>query len=416
MLCAAIAFSAAVSWELRSRSVSLHESKAYNVTTEEYFSSGVTLRPGHMIFTNPRKTRLEMPAGRYAITGFWGDIVDADHKPVPLSKIYDHHWVAINNRHRNEICETVPYVFGVGAESRHNPVNLPAGYGYVVDETVEWGANIHLLRIDGLSEAAAKECNECYYAPGKGKECTAAQNGTFKCCGERDYDGVGSCPAQRADLPAETFYLRYRVSYTRELAAVAPVHISVATAPDCATFYAVLRDERRPEHLAQYEFETPTDVTVLFAAGHQHVGALNISLFVNERRVCTSYPRYGAERGVAGDELGYLVQMSPCADASTGPLAWTKGDTVRIDSWYSVAPHDPRLQYSDGTHLNVMGYMYMVYTRGEDADSHSPLLRPPSPGREDPLDGFAMLQAPLEGSTVRGTRVWKRVPLQAAAA
>ena len=52
MLAAAIAFSVAVSWELRSRSVSPHESKAYNVTTEEYFSSGVTLRPGHMIFTN----------------------------------------------------------------------------------------------------------------------------------------------------------------------------------------------------------------------------------------------------------------------------------------------------------------------------------------------------------------------------
>ena len=35
-----------------------------------------------------------------------------------------------------------------------------------------WGANIHLLRTEGLAGdnpyRAAKECNECYYAPGKG--------------------------------------------------------------------------------------------------------------------------------------------------------------------------------------------------------------------------------------------------------
>merc|ERR1712125_117910 len=137
---------------------------------------------------------------------------------------------------------------------------------------------------------------------GKGDLCTPAKNGTFQCCGEKDYYGVASCPTQSGVLPpAETYYLRYRLNYTRSVGSVTPVHISVATAPDCATFYEVLRNDEQPAHLASQEFSIPTDLKVLFAVGHQHVGAINISLYVNDHLSCTSFPRYGTQKDVPGE-------------------------------------------------------------------------------------------------------------------
>ena len=401
-----------------------HASGLYNVTSETYYSNPISLKAGHMIFTKPEQTPLTLPSGRIGITSFFGDIVDANHEPVPLSKVYDHHWIAVADTHINEICSSsVNYVFGIGAESRHGTVDIPSGYAYVVDnDMTTWGANIHLLRTEGLAGdnqiRAAKECNECYYAPDKGAQCTPNQNGTFLCCGENDCDGVESCPTASGDLPAEaTYYLRYRIDYTRDVSAVQPVHVSIATAPDCATFYEVLRNDEQPAHLVHYRFKLPVDINLVFAQGHQHAGAINISMSVNGVRQCTSYPRYGTQKDVAGNELGYLVQMSQCVNSSTGAMLLKTGDTVSIESYYNVASHDPRLTYSDGTHLNVMSYMYMIYTRGGSSGpsgaletSQVPLLRAPGTAVGESLNSMALDGVPMEQSVVRGTRVWKRVP------
>ena len=102
--------------------------------------------------------------------------MDENNVSVPLSTVYTHHWIAVNDVHKNELCKNGPeYVFGIGAESRNNPIHFPSGYGHVVTGERYWGANLHLLHTQGLAgdpHKAAKECNECYYAPGKGDECT----------------------------------------------------------------------------------------------------------------------------------------------------------------------------------------------------------------------------------------------------
>ena len=87
------------------------------------------------------------------------------------------------------------------------------------------------------------------------------------------------------------------------------------------------------------------------------MGSLNISLFVNDEFVCASYPRYGQTPGKAGDEQGYLVEMSTCVDKdTTGSIHVQKGDKVRLDSWYYVGRNDTRIYpHPGGTHLNVMG-------------------------------------------------------------
>ncbi len=104
-----------------------------------------------------------------------------------------------------------------------------------------------------------------------------------------------------------------------------------------------------------------------YAVGHQHVGAINISLFVNDKFVCASHPTYGRTPGKAGDEQGYLVAMSACLDKSAKggtSLTVAKGDKVRLDSWYWVGRDDPRIYpLPGGTHLNVMGYMYVCACR-----------------------------------------------------
>ena len=60
------------------------------------------------------------------------------------------------------------------------------------------------------------------------------------------------------------------------------------------------------------------------------------------------------QRHHCANAQGYLVHMSHCIDGSTGVLELRKGDQIAIDGHYFVGPHDPRLLYSDGTHLNVM--------------------------------------------------------------
>ncbi len=158
-----------------------------------------------------------------------------------------------------------------------------------------------------------------------------------------------------------SYYLRYTLNYTYNYSAIEPLSLGTFTTPDCATFYNVLRNDAQPETVASTEYEVGADAQVLLAIGHQHTGALNISLFLNGKFVCASYPTYGTEEGVAGNEKGYLVGMSHCIDDSTGPLLLNKGDKLRLDSWYFVGSNDPRLLYSDGTHMGVMGYMYTAY-------------------------------------------------------
>jgi hypothetical protein len=85
----------------------------------------------------------------YAITGFRGEIVDANNQSAPLSTVYDHHWIAVQDTHKNQLCGGSPqYTVGIGAESRNTADVFPAGYAYHVTPLENsWGANIHLLHV-----------------------------------------------------------------------------------------------------------------------------------------------------------------------------------------------------------------------------------------------------------------------------
>ena len=76
---------------------------------------------------------MPMPNGTYAILGFRGEVVDDADASVPLSTVYDHHWIALDRFHENVVCnggQGPQYVFGIGAESRNTPANFPDGRGH----------------------------------------------------------------------------------------------------------------------------------------------------------------------------------------------------------------------------------------------------------------------------------------------
>ena len=72
-------------------------------------------------------------------------------------------------------------------------------------------------------------------------------------------------------------------------------------------------------------------------------------------------PRYGTEEGVAGNELGYVVQIPSCNFASD-PIPIRRGDKITLHSLYNVDPADTRglPNVAGGSHGGVMSLWYMA--------------------------------------------------------
>ena len=193
----------------------------------------------------------------------------------------------------------------------------------------------------------------------------------MECCGVKCDAKECFCPTSakaHTHIGNHTRYtLRYTVNYTYDVDSITPVTVGTITAPDCAVSYNVYENNERPERLESHEMVAPTDMEVVRALGHQHVGAINISMFVDDEFVCAAYPRYGSQlRDVEGEEedAGYIVEISPCLDKDTtgSSILIKKGSRIRADSWYWVGSKDPRIfPFPGGTHLNVMGYLHLVY-------------------------------------------------------
>ena len=71
--------------------------------------------------------------------------------------------------------------------------------------------------------------------------------------------------------------------------------------------------------------------------------------------------------------------MSYCfrQNETTPSVKVKKGDTIDVEGIYYVGSDDERLVYSDGTHLNVMAYMYTAYQL-DDPMQNTTAPSPPS--------------------------------------
>ena len=247
------------------------------------------------------------------------------------------------------------YMFGVGAESRNTPTTYGAPYGLVFKNTQEWGANIHLLRTHDV--VSVKNCIECGYGPNK--TCShPSEAGRFACC------MTGSICSLKHELPnvSKNYYLQYTVTWTENLQDVVPVKIMVLDASNCNIEYNIAAGSaRNPIDVTELSWTSPYAGDIVFGIGHQHIGSENITLSLDGTPLCTSVPRYGTEAGVAGNELGYVVEIPAC-DFSKSPVKVKKGSKITLTSLYNVDPADTRglPNVPGGEHGGVMSLWYLA--------------------------------------------------------
>jgi len=393
----------------------------YEVVRKEFRSFPIGLDAGEVEFSNPVTHPLRFPmVPHYAITRFRAHVVDKDWNPVPLSEVYLHHWVIYNTRYQNEgACNqhafakhpvidipALSYVIGIGPESRNTPVEFPAGYGMISKMEELWAVNVHMLRTVGLkvttnASQATKECIECWYAPNK--HCLANETGTFNCClryntpwyKNKAGEGPG-CPIQDAfKHDRKTYHLAYTVDYTKEVDKIKPVHVYVLDASACKIDYNVYANEKNPIKITELSWKANATGKVVFTAGHVHNAGINITLYHNHVPVCNSYPTYGTEEGVAGNEAGYLVAMTKCGIENAFEMKIGDILTVRSHYWVGHGKDPTGSMLPGGMHGGVMSIFYVVFEVSTIRDHDGRRVEDPNTVRFTPVEGPRKMGLPV---------------------
>lgn len=363
------------------KTISYEHRLGYTVQESTYTSFALPMASGQIIWTYPALLRVASPGGEYAVLGVKDvSVVDCHNNPVPLTEVYNHHWVfqfynGTTALKLNPACVNSPiqYFVGVGAETRNAPTIFPDGYGhYVHNYTI--GSNIHLLRTTDLLDDVngQKECAECWYD--EYKNCLPQQNGTFSCCFSDSMCKV----KPDADKSVKVYYLQYTIIYTRQMDMIKELAIIKSLTPNCSYSYNALPpnssnaaqgavNEGRPgfHHLATHSVVAPDDANLLWAMPHMHTGMINGTILLNGKVVCVSYPTYGTEIDVPGNEKGHLVNITECIGQYApvkDPVKIKKGDIISSLSYYETGPVDKRIEPTPaGPHLVVMGYFQMGF-------------------------------------------------------
>merc|ERR1712072_1606141 len=101
--------------------------------------------------------------------------------------------------------------------------------------------------------------------------------------------------------------------------------------------------------------------TMLQSHLHQHIGAINGTMYVNGEAVCTSFPTIGADPNNApGDELGYVVGFNRCIDIDNkgNAVRLNKGDVLPVDAFYDVDEASTLTPFPGGKHSGVMSLFF----------------------------------------------------------
>jgi hypothetical protein len=105
--------------------------------------------------------------------------------------------------------------------------------------------------------------------------------------------------------------------------------------------------------------------------GHQHIGGRNIRLInttagARDAVVCESVPTYGTQRGVVGNEKGFIVKISHCE--FDPPLRLAAGQSYVLRSEYGADMDNFAPAAFPPPYQGVMGYMSMIFTLSEDTE------------------------------------------------
>uniref|UniRef100_A0A7N0RAL4 Uncharacterized protein n=1 Tax=Kalanchoe fedtschenkoi TaxID=63787 RepID=A0A7N0RAL4_KALFE len=370
--------------------------------TSVFLSPEIVMEPGSV--ANKFFDKADFPKGHIAVKDFSAEMVDESGASIPLHQLYVHHYLLIpckqkknyntvisdlftagkqEKHHRLPECFTRAAKpgrcrydnflggYGIGAELRRTPTRIPDPYGRVAGNPAEimpgyeetWMLNVHVIDTRGVEDPVG--CAECrcdlYNITDKITDDGRFYVGGYFCCEDewrcrliKNDDDQGA----KWNHTRTSVYMKYTVKWVDWSPSVAPLRKYTLYVTDrCKVEYDVGpcknnnagEDDDDCTHTRRATVPVPKGGHVIYAAAHQHVGGMGMTLHKQDgRAICKSMPSYG--RGTApGDEAGYLVGMSACYP-EPGSVAVSDGEMLTVESNYSSA----RL------HTGVMGVFYIL--------------------------------------------------------
>jgi len=354
----------------------------------------------------------------YAVLGLSGvrNIHRETNEPVSLDEVYMHHFSLLPlNMLGAEVLtfdENMPYM------------SFPDGYALhiVVEETPHLMVNAHVLSnkdiapIGGSLARAHKECNECFYAPGRGSDCKPEVSGTFACCGDSFACTVGgeqcACATNAKTDTSQTTKYRIEIDLliSKDLNKFKRVDQWGFAAPACAVnlnnvavfeeypadnycfqqnnkkakenlfigggslFHSVPENDINPYLKTKINVLAPTGGTIVWAQGHLHSGGINGTLLLNGEALCTVDAVYGNDSNPATNarnEQNHLIHMGSCySEVGEKGIRFEKGDVFTTETFYYGGTDDERMDSIDaaGAHNNVMSMFFTTVDFDGDAE------------------------------------------------
>jgi len=363
---------------------------------------------GQNIFTNEKTELIPNLDFDYAVLGVTTtrNINRETNEPVSLDEVYMHHL-------------TISPMTMIGAESltRNNTtmplIRFPDGYALHVrvEENPSMKINAHLLSnkdlapIDGSLPRAHKECNECYYAPGKGSDCTPEVSGTFKCCADSFACKAGgeqcACATNgETDISQTTKYqIQVDLLISRDIEKFKLVDQWQLTAPACVAvyedyatdnfcfndtisleagggslFHQIPENDVHPYVKTKINVLAPAGGNILWAQSHVHTGGINATLLLNGDVICSTSTVYGTDSNEitnARNEQNHLIRIEPCyTEIGETGIRFDTGDVITAESFYYGGTQDERFVGigAAGEHKNVMSMFFMGVIFDGDTD------------------------------------------------
>jgi len=389
-------------WTVEHETVSL-KGHGDDVIKTTYLSPAFKLMTGNAHFTVNSLYRVPVPEGDYIILNQeWELAVGPDQKPVPLSEMYNHHWLVGGNAPL-DLCED-DYFFGGGAEYRTMDYTFPTGYGQArMGAKGECGGNFHFINTEdlllnwkgfnnpnGSHAAAAKLCAECGYEPNRADGlCNKWGDGSFICCFTDSRCRVNH-PLDRSKkdyrMRATFYYKRDFTSYKsaqlnlidlgggdrtengQELDMAAEWNVDAnlnneGTHTRCNATVCTMSETITIGDGSRFGYGLCAG-DMLWSYIHAHAGVIGGNVVVNGEKKCDIFPVIGTDpNNTAGNEQGYLVGLTMCVDyRETGEkLRLNKGDQFTATAHYDVDSKSTRyFPGPGGKHGGIMGLFFSV--------------------------------------------------------
>lgn len=394
---------------LNTKPPKMHDDKSYTISIdgEDVMVTPVTITynyelfDGQNLFTDAEAELLTNFDFDYAVLGITSarNLHRDTNEPVSLDEVYMHHFTFCPfNMIGAEVMtrdEEMPYM------------SFPHGYALhiMAEDSPHINTNAHLLSnkdlapINGSLTLAHKHCNECFYAPHKGSDCTPEKSGTFQCCGDSKACMAGELCTCATNAPTNTakttkYKIEVDVLISRNVHKFIRIDQWNFAAPSCqvnllgdsifeeyhpdnycfnnklklttgggALFHQIPQDDENPFIHTKVNVIAPAGGTIFWAVAHLHTGGINATLRLNGKVICSAGAIYGSDNSEnnALNEKNHLIQIEPCHEIESTSVHFNADDVFTTESFYYGGTDDERFEGygAAGEHKNVMSMMFM---------------------------------------------------------